>query len=160
MTSMNLDTSDELLAILLALAAEHQAAVDAADERLRQEREDRERREAVVSARDTVGRQFRNTLAKVLAPEAWRGYPSGEDGQPPVAVAHLGNGIFLIYEVAKPGSDPWGISYGRLILLYSCSCGTYTEVEIRDEYVLGPELEDAISPRCPGRYARPGPDEE
>ncbi|MBH1934269.1 hypothetical protein I5Q34_08165 [Streptomyces sp. AV19] len=155
-----LDTPAELLAVLLALAAEHQAAVDAADERLRQEREDRERREAVMSARDAVGRQFRNTLAKVLAPEAWRGYPSGGEGQPPMAVAHLGNGIFLICEVSRPVSDPWGGYHDRLILLYSCPCGSHTEVELRDEYVLGFELETALSPRCVGECTRPCPDEE
>ncbi|ARZ71189.1 hypothetical protein SMD11_5610 [Streptomyces albireticuli] len=126
-----------LAAELRDLAATFRARADESRARERQERERRERadiRERAVSCMDCL---FPETLGLILAPEAWHGYPGGQEGPGPVAVAHLGDGMFLAYECRHAASDdPWGSTFDVVVLLRPCSCGNYVEITVDSDYSL------------------------
>ncbi|MGK5549341.1 hypothetical protein ACSNOH_32140 [Streptomyces sp. URMC 127] len=129
---------------LRELAADFRTRTDEARARARREREERERQDIASRASDCMARLFPQTLGLVLSPEAWGGYPGGQEDARPMAVAHLGEGMFVTYERrATSSDDPWASSYDVVVLLRPCSCGKYIESVIDSDYSLALLLAEA-----------------
>ncbi|WP_424890940.1 hypothetical protein [Streptomyces sp. XH2] len=132
---------------LRELAAGFRARTDQARAQARTEREEREREDIAARAAKCMERLFPQTLGLVLPPEAWRGYPAGQESTAPLAVAHLGEGMFVTYECRRAATDdPWSAStstFDVVVVLMPCSCGNYVECIVDSDYSLALALDEA-----------------
>ncbi|MEU8547812.1 hypothetical protein AB0C81_12570 [Streptomyces roseoverticillatus] len=132
------------LAQLRALAAGHLADTEEARAKECREQEERERGDVAARAFTCTNRVFPCTLGKVLSMGSWRGYPGGQEGTGPMAVAHLGGGMFVTYESRPVVFDaPWGGRRDVVILVRPCACGDYIETVVDDDYSLALALKGA-----------------
>ncbi|WP_424891176.1 hypothetical protein [Streptomyces sp. XH2] len=139
------DMSDDgLLAQLRELAAGHLADTEEARAKARREQEKRERSDVEARAFTCMNKVFPGTLGKVLSRDSWRGYPGGQEGTGPMAVAYLGGGMFVTYESRPVVFDaPWGGQRDVVLLVRPCACGRYIETVVDDDYSLALALKDA-----------------
>ncbi|MCF3102955.1 hypothetical protein IPZ58_15345 [Streptomyces roseoverticillatus] len=132
------------LAQLQELAAGHLAATEEARAKECREQEERERGDAAARAYTSTNRVFPGTLGRALSMGSWRGYPDGQEGTGPMAVAHLGDGMFVTYQSRPVVFDaPWGGRRDVVILVRPCACGNYIETVVDDDYSLALTLKDA-----------------
>ncbi|PSJ28234.1 hypothetical protein B7P34_13445 [Streptosporangium nondiastaticum] len=132
------------VAHLRELAVDFRTRTDQARAQARREREEHERQDIATRAPVCMERLFPQTLGLGLSPEAWQGYPGGQEDARPMAVAHLGEGMFVTYERRTTAlDDPWASSYDVVVLLRPCSCGKYIESVIDSDYSLALVLADA-----------------
>jgi hypothetical protein len=138
-------TSVSMLPHLRELAATTRRNIEQEWERERRERIDHQAQLAVRLADDQIHTEFPATIARVLDPEAWQGYPALYlDGAEcewaigPCAVAHLGEGLWLHHTIV-PGTSR--LSEPRWTLIVACACGDYREVTVSDDYQFARELQ-------------------
>lgn len=133
-----------VLNALRPLASEHRAAREAEREEMRREAERvgreleaAQRRAAEEAAAEFIGCAFPHTLAHVLPPQAWQGYPPGTPYESPnlaaCAVAYLGEGLFLVHTQRRFEYD---VYEDLLMLLTPCPCGAYVTTLIVSEELL------------------------
>src|SRR4051794_32954054 len=109
-----------VLPTLRQLANQTRQSIEANWERQQAERAKAERRDAVEAARAHIRRCFSTTLARVLAEDAWIGYPAVEGEYwgvlRPCAVAWLGDGAWLHHTTV------FGSRHDALTLWRPCGC--------------------------------------
>lgn len=143
----------DVLATLRQLTDTYAAQVEAEQEaerrraeQARREREERQRAAAEDAAHMGVTCDFPNTLALVVAPEMWRGYPSGGPDErrhePASAVAYLGQGMWLRHFEGAYGQHVFS-------LIRPCPCGrTHEVIILHEELQLHRLLDDTVHRTC------------
>ncbi|MBO8189720.1 hypothetical protein [Streptomyces spirodelae] len=140
------------LTVLRKLAATTRAEIEVERAQQRAEQEQLERETVCSEAHEHLQAVFPATLARVVAQDAWTGYPALHRRSGPVslpcAAAYLGEGVWLYFELLPT-------SGGLLKLLAPCPCGQYTEQEPCDDYQLAGQLDELPGVTgCPGHTAR------
>ncbi|MEU5836366.1 hypothetical protein ABZ820_22230 [Streptomyces diacarni] len=138
-------TGDGALQRLTGLANSYRERLEAECAKAEAEAERRERKQSVDAACRFIAQHLPATLAQILDTDAWVGYPALREGYAeaePTAVAHLGSGLWLIFERTKPA--------GALTLLAPCTCGRYVPNWLGDDYGLAGTL-DTLTLSCTGR---------
>ncbi|MCX5332105.1 hypothetical protein [Streptomyces sp. NBC_00140] len=126
---------------LLRLAAASRQVVELEWEHEALERIEQQVTMAVHLAGDQTYDAFPDTLARVIEPGEWVGYPAlyvdsvdYEWGIAPCAVTYLEEGLWLHHTPGVVPEPQW-------TLIVPCVCGRYREVPVTDDYSLARELE-------------------